>query len=88
MILCCCTATTDRDLRTLVREGARDLTSIGEACGAGACCGGCRPQLLEVLREEQGGRETAGTASAAAGKDLAVVASARPHPCVLPRLGT
>jgi bacterioferritin-associated ferredoxin len=83
MILCCCTGTSDRDLRTLVREGARDLTSIGEACGAGACCGGCRPQLLELLREEHGARECGG-----APKDLSVVASPRPHPCVLPRLGT
>ncbi|MBL8900929.1 MAG: (2Fe-2S)-binding protein [Planctomycetes bacterium] len=52
MILCCCTGTTDRDLRSLVREGARDLDRLGEATGAGACCGGCRPALRELLREE------------------------------------
>lgn len=52
MILCCCTGTSDRELRAQVRAGARDLESLGEATGAGACCGGCRPMLRELLRDE------------------------------------
>ena len=52
MILCCCTGTSDRELRAQVRAGARDRESLGELTGAGACCGGCRPILRDLLREE------------------------------------
>lgn len=29
------------------------MDAIGEACGAGTVCGGCRPAIVEVLCEQQ-----------------------------------
>ncbi|MBK9383700.1 MAG: (2Fe-2S)-binding protein [Planctomycetes bacterium] len=86
MILCCCTGTSDRDLRSLVREGARDLDRLGEATGAGACCGGCRPALRELLREEgvlasagtSGGRVELRSDDAAGASSHALVPCAAP----------
>jgi bacterioferritin-associated ferredoxin len=48
---------TDRLIRNVVREGACSTEEVAEACGAGACCGGCRPAVDEILREERGARE-------------------------------
>lgn len=52
MIICQCRALNDAQVRTVVRLGNRTLTDIGRACGAGACCGGCRPTLEKIVREE------------------------------------
>ena len=43
----------DRLIRTLAQDGARTSDQVAEACGAGACCGGCRPAIDEILREER-----------------------------------
>jgi bacterioferritin-associated ferredoxin len=86
MILCCCTGTSDRDLRSLVREGVRDLERLGEATGAGACCGGCRPALRELLREE-GVLASAGTGGGRLelrSDDHAAGSSSAPEPCAAP----
>jgi bacterioferritin-associated ferredoxin len=42
----------DRLIRTIARNGARSCEQVAEMCGAGACCGGCRPAIDEILREE------------------------------------
>jgi bacterioferritin-associated ferredoxin len=42
----------DRLIRSVVREGARNSEEVAEVCGAGACCGGCRPAVDEIVREE------------------------------------
>jgi bacterioferritin-associated ferredoxin len=44
----------DRLIRSVVRDGARTCEQVAEACGAGACCGGCRPAIDEIVREEHG----------------------------------
>jgi len=43
----------DRLIRTVVREGARTCEQVAQACGAGDCCGGCRPAIDEIVREER-----------------------------------
>jgi bacterioferritin-associated ferredoxin len=44
----------DRLIRSLVREGmARTTEEVALACGAGACCGGCRPAIDQIVCEEQ-----------------------------------
>lgn len=43
----------DRLIRTMVRQGARTCEQVAQACGAGDCCGGCRPAIDEIVREEQ-----------------------------------
>lgn len=49
MIICHCTATSDRQLRALVEAGVRSVDELADACGAAARCGGCRPMVERVL---------------------------------------
>lgn len=51
MIVCLCEGVSDREVRSVIRDGALDLEAIGARCGAGTCCGGC-VDLLEDLLEE------------------------------------
>lgn len=53
MLICHCKRVSDRDIRTAIREGARNAESVGEACGAGTCCGGCRPAIDELIEERK-----------------------------------
>ena len=53
MIVCHCTQTSDRAVRALAREGAESVEDVMSACGAGACCGGCKPLLEELIVEER-----------------------------------
>ncbi|MCA9592602.1 MAG: (2Fe-2S)-binding protein [Myxococcales bacterium] len=52
MIVCHCQKVSDRHVRLAVRGGARNVEEVGAACGAGTCCGGCRPALRELIAEE------------------------------------
>jgi bacterioferritin-associated ferredoxin len=45
----------DRLIRSVVRQGARTCEQVAQACGAGDCCGGCRPAIDEIVREERSG---------------------------------
>lgn len=54
MIICHCMRVSDREIRQAARDGARSREDIGERCGAGACCGGCRPAIDEILAENGG----------------------------------
>jgi bacterioferritin-associated ferredoxin len=53
MIICHCHRVTDREIRSAVREGARNLRMIGSACGAGAGCGGCQEAVQDILDAER-----------------------------------
>ena len=53
MIICHCKKLSDRQLREHVRAGVRSTRELARVCGAGACCGGCRPALDEILSEER-----------------------------------
>ena len=55
MIVCHCFRVSDRQIRRAVSEGACDLASVSRACGAGAGCGGCRPEVAEIVATELGG---------------------------------
>lgn len=53
MIVCHCFCVSDREIRSCVREGARGLSDIGRACGAGTGCGGCRPEIASIAEAER-----------------------------------
>jgi len=60
VIVCHCHRVSDRHIRSAVADGARDLTSVSRACGAGSSCGGCRPEVAQVIADELGeGDQTA-----------------------------
>jgi NifU-like protein len=52
LIVCHCTGVTDRDIRSLARQGrvktARDVT---RNCLAGHGCGGCEVAIEQILQE-------------------------------------
>jgi assimilatory nitrate reductase catalytic subunit len=49
MYACSCRAVSVREVKKAVRAGAHDVEAIGEATGAGTCCGGCHPTLDDIL---------------------------------------
>jgi bacterioferritin-associated ferredoxin len=53
MIVCHCFCVSDREIRSCTRDGAVDLADIGRACGAGTGCGGCRPEIANIVEGEQ-----------------------------------
>jgi NAD(P)H-nitrite reductase large subunit len=53
MLVCHCRRVCHRHLVEAIRSGAASMDAIGEACGAGTVCGGCRPAIVEVLCEQQ-----------------------------------
>ncbi len=60
MIVCHCTGITDRDIRSLVRQGrAETVSEIGLNCSAGAGCGGCRLAVEQIVRQEERSRRDA-----------------------------
>lgn len=50
MIVCVCRAVSDRVIRRAVEAGASTVRQVGAACGAGTCCGACKPQIAALLR--------------------------------------
>ena len=63
MIVCHCRGITDRQIKRLVREGACSTREVAKATGAGMRCGGCRPNVKQVVdqaveREFQKSRAT------------------------------
>jgi bacterioferritin-associated ferredoxin len=54
MIVCHCFCVSDREIRSCARAGARDLSEVGRACGAGTGCGGCRPEISSILEASDG----------------------------------
>jgi len=63
VIVCHCTGITDRDIRSLVRQGrAKTVSEIGLHCSAGHGCGGCRlavEQIVQIVRQEERSRTDA-----------------------------
>ena len=54
MLVCHCNGVTERRVRSAVQAGACTLREVARSCGAGACCGGCRPEIARILRQEAG----------------------------------
>ncbi len=54
MIVCHCTGITDRDIRSLVRQGrAKTAREVGRDCAAGHGCGGCRVAIEQIVCQEE-----------------------------------
>ncbi|HWT14925.1 MAG TPA: (2Fe-2S)-binding protein [Patescibacteria group bacterium] len=51
MFVCVCSAVSDRQVERAVAEGADHLDALVARTGAGACCGSCRPLLLEIIEQ-------------------------------------
>ena len=52
MLVCHCNGVTERRVRSAVQAGACTLREVARSCGAGASCGGCRPEIARILRQE------------------------------------
>ena len=53
MLICHCNGVSDRTVRRVVREGARTVSEVGSACGAGTCCRGCSGSIGKIIRAER-----------------------------------
>ena len=49
VLVCICHPTSERDLDTVIDDGARTIQEIGQRCGAGTGCGACLEELRERL---------------------------------------
>lgn len=49
MIVCLCAGSSERDIERALESGALSLSEIGDTCGAGRDCGGCRSSLQALL---------------------------------------
>ena len=52
MLVCHCNGVSDRTIRKTVRSGASTAREVSQACGAGACCGGCMDVVREIIHAE------------------------------------
>lgn len=57
MIVCHCRATSDREIRRAVRNGAVSLHEVSRSCGAASACGGCTEAVHEIIASELGAHE-------------------------------
>ena len=55
MIVCHCSVVTDRDVRAAAERGARSLSEVCAATGAGKNCGTCVLSVKRVLCQHQTG---------------------------------
>jgi bacterioferritin-associated ferredoxin len=55
MIVCHCHYVSDREIRQCAQAGACTVSEVGRACGAGTGCGGCRPEIANIVGEAEGG---------------------------------
>ena len=51
MLVCICHPTSDRDIESVIDEGARTVDDIGRKCGAGTGCGACVDELRDRLSQ-------------------------------------
>jgi bacterioferritin-associated ferredoxin len=49
VLVCHCHQVSDRTIRTCIRSGAESVAAVGERCGAGTSCGGCRPTIEAMV---------------------------------------
>lgn len=52
MLVCHCKRVHCRDIRDAVQNGAENVDEVGEQCGAGTGCGGCRPLVEKMVDRE------------------------------------
>ena len=63
MIICLCSPTTDRQIESLIRDGASSVDEIGARCGAGTGCGACRCEIERRLDRAQAAGDCPGQAA-------------------------
>jgi len=56
VIVCQCSAVSDREVRSHAERGVRCLDELGEHCAAAQLCGGCRPTIEALLAHHAGPR--------------------------------
>ncbi len=56
MILCLCRAVSDREVDTVIRQGAQTVDAVGQMCGAGTDCGSCIDSIEERLCRTTGAK--------------------------------
>jgi len=54
MIVCICHGVSDRELKSLVADGATNLREIAQGCRAGTDCGSCLRDIRELLVKKRG----------------------------------
>jgi len=52
MLICHCNGVSARTVRRVVRDGARTVSEVGSACGAGTCCRGCSGSIGKIIKKE------------------------------------
>ena len=52
MFVCICNAVSERQVEAAIDSGADTLDALATKTGAGACCGSCRPFLLEIIEQQ------------------------------------
>lgn len=57
VVVCKCETVIRSELVTCIRRGAFTLERVGQLCGAGTGCGGCRGVIEALICEEQARRE-------------------------------
>jgi len=55
MIVCICNGITDREIRKHITSGARSVSAVAKACGAGTDCGSCCCTVREMLGRHRNG---------------------------------
>jgi bacterioferritin-associated ferredoxin len=54
VIICHCRGMNDAAVTDAIDEGICNVEELGEVCGIGAECGGCRPALAELISARTG----------------------------------
>ncbi|GIE82335.1 hypothetical protein Aph02nite_82850 [Actinoplanes philippinensis] len=52
MYVCICHHVREREVRAVIRAGARTEEAVGDACGAGTGCGSCLDRICDLIEEE------------------------------------
>lgn len=50
-VICDCSGTTEQKIRALVDQGIVDLETISRKTGTCSGCGGCEPDVLDLIKE-------------------------------------
>ncbi len=51
MIVCLCRRVSDTTIQKAVDAGATTVEAVGQVCGAGTGCGGCKEAIGEIIRD-------------------------------------
>jgi len=55
MITCLCRGVSDATIRALIARGARSVSDIHRACGAGGDCGACGVLMADMVEQARRG---------------------------------